>query len=337
MFVKKAFGNKNPDAFYYTKKIHIQGGFSMSAIVAMNEETRRIEQFNDIVANIKPLMTVGKGKNQRAITGSAVVPLSCCFVDSRYQGMRTHKHLNRLKNKWDERKLTPIILVPHPEEYRFAVVDGQGRCLVAPEKGMDRLNAIILMDAPEDLDERLKFEAEYFIGQDSEVENVKPLEKHLSRVIIGDSAAVSLDKLLNKYGIKFVATKGNREESVLGSYTDTYSIVKVHGEKCLDFIFSIIDNAGWNKETNGYATFVMRALREVWIAHPNDRKEIHRYLSKELRQIDPALFSAEAKAKYPKRDHRVSCVLYVEDLVCDGLGIEKKIYVENGKKVKISK
>lgn len=309
----------------------------MSVVVVMNEETRRMEQFNDIVANVKPLMTVGKGKNQRAITGSAVVPLSCCFVDSRYQGMRTHKHLNRLKNKWDERKLTPIILVPHPEEYRFAVVDGQGRCLVAPEKGMDRLNAIILMDAPEDLDERLKFEAEYFIGQDSEVENVKPLEKHLSRVIIGDVAAVSLDKLLNKYGIKFVATKGNREESVLGSYTDTYSIVKVHGEKCLDFIFSIIDNAGWNKETNGYATFVMRALREVWIAHPNDRKEIHRYLSKELRQIDPALFSAEAKAKYPKRDHRVSCVLYVEDLVCDGLGIEKKIYVENGKKVKISK
>lgn len=309
----------------------------MSAVVAMNEETRRMEQFNDIVSNIKPLMTVGKGKNQRAITGSAVVPLSLCFVDARYQGMRTHKHLNRLKNKWDERKLTPIILVPHPEEYRFAVVDGQGRCLVAPEKGMDRLNAIILMDAPEDLDERLRFEAEYFIGQDSEVENVKPLEKHLSRVIIGDSAAVSLDKLLNKYGIKFVATKGNREESVLGSYTDTYSIVKVHGEKCLDFIFSIIDNAGWNKETNGYATFVMRALREVWIAHPNDRKEIHRYLSKELRQIDPALFSAEAKAKYPKRDHRVSCVLYVEDLVCDGLGIEKKIYVENGKKVKISK
>lgn len=309
----------------------------MSVVLAMNEEARRMEQYNDIVANIKPLMTVGKGKNQRAITGSAVVPLSCCFVDSRYQGMRTHKHLNRLKNKWDERKLTPIILVPHPEEYRFSVVDGQGRCLVAPEKGMDRLNAIILMDAPEDLDERLKFEAEYFIGQDSEVENVKPLEKHLSRVIIGDSAAVSLDKLLNKYGIKFVATKGNRGESVLGSYTDAYSIVKVHGEKCLDFIFSIIDNAGWNKETNGYATFVMRALREVWIAHPNDRKEIHRYLSKELRQIDPALFSAEAKAKYPKRDHRVSCVLYVEDLVCDGLGIEKKIYVENGKKVKISK
>ncbi len=309
----------------------------MSVVVAMDEETRRIEQYMDVEANIRPLTTVGKGKNQRTITGSAVVPLSCCFVDSRYQGMRTHKHLNKLKNKWDERKLTPIILVPHPEEHRYAIVDGQGRFTVAPEKGLDRLNAIILMDAPEDLDERLRFEAEYFIGQDSEVENVKPLEKHLSRVIIGDKAAVILDKLLTKYQIKFVATKGNREESVLGSYTDTYSIAKVHGEKCLEFIFSIIENAGWNKETNGYATFVMRALREVWIAHPNDRKKIHRFLSKELRQIDPALFSAEAKSKYSKRDHRVSCVLYVEDIVCDGLGIEKKIYVENGKKCKIDK
>lgn len=308
----------------------------MNTVVTMNEETRRM-QFNDIVANIKPLMTVGIGKAQKTLTGSAVVPLSCCFVDPRYQGMRTHKRLNRLRSNWDERKLTPIILVPHPEEYRFAVVDGQGRCTVAPEKGMDRLNAIILMDVPEDLNERLKFEAEYFIGQDSEVENVKPLEKHLSRVIIGDEAATILDKLLNKYGIKFVSTKGNREESVLGSYTDTYSIAKVHGERCLDFIFSIIENAGWNKETNGYATFVMRALREVWIAHPTDRNTIHTFLSKELRKIDPALFSANSKTKYPKRDHRVSCVLYVEDMVCDGLGIEKKIYIENEKKVMICK
>ncbi len=91
----------------------------MSAVVAMNEETRRMEQFNDIVANIKPLMTVGKGKNQRVITVSAVVPLSLCFVDARYQGMRTHKHLNRLRNKWDERKLTPIILVWHLDEHRL--------------------------------------------------------------------------------------------------------------------------------------------------------------------------------------------------------------------------
>lgn len=306
-----------------------------NTVVSINTETRRIEQYNDIMANISPMQTVGKGKNMRTVTGCAVVPLSCCFVDARYQGMRTHKHLNRLRNKFDVRKLTPITLVPHPEEHRFAIVDGQGRSIVAPEKGMDRLYATILMDAPDDLNERLKFEAEYFINQDAEVENVKPLEKHLARVIIGDEAATILEKLLIKYGIKFVSNKGNREESVLGSYTDTYSIAKVHGEKCLDFIFSIIENAGWNKETNGYSTFVMRSLREVWIAHPTDRKEIHTFLSKELRQIDPQLFSANAKAKYPKRDHRASCILYTEDMVCQALGIEKKIYIDGNKRCKI--
>ncbi len=37
----------------------------MSAVVAMSEETRRMEQFNDIMATIKPLMTSGKGKNHK--------------------------------------------------------------------------------------------------------------------------------------------------------------------------------------------------------------------------------------------------------------------------------
>ena len=131
------------------------------------------------------------------------------------------------------------------------------------------------MDAPDDLEARLKFEAEYFIGQDSEVENVKPLEKHLARVIIGDPAAVTIDKLIKEYKISFTNTQGKRGESILGSYTDTYSIAKNRGEKCLDFIFSIIKNAGWNHETNGYATFVMRALRDTWVEHPNDREAIH--------------------------------------------------------------
>ena len=39
--------------------------------------------------------------------------------------------------------------------------------------------------------------------------------------------------------------------------------VQIHGGKCLDFIFSIIENAGWNRESNGYATYVLRSLKEV--------------------------------------------------------------------------
>ena len=214
-----------------------------------------------------------------------VAPLSLLYVDDRYQGLRTHKQLSKLDKNFDIRKLAPIVIVLHPEEYRCAIVDGQGRYLVAPNHGIDALNAIVLMDAPDDPEERLKFEAEYFIGQDSEVERVKPLEKHLSRVIIGDKSAVILEKMFKKYGIRYVNTRGNRGESVLGSYTDTYEIAKQHGEKCLEFIFGIIQNAGWDNESNGYATFVMRALRDAWIAHPANRRKIHTYLSKCLREL----------------------------------------------------
>ena len=118
-----------------------------NTVVAMNSEERRTEQFNIIMANVMPMMTKGKGKTLHTITGSACVPLTLCYVDERYQGMRSHKNIKRLENNWDERKLSPIILVPHPEEHRFAIVDGQGRYIVAPKKGLDKLHSIILMDA----------------------------------------------------------------------------------------------------------------------------------------------------------------------------------------------
>ena len=295
-------------------------------VVSIDEDKRREEQFNDIIANAKPMITEGQGRTLHTITASACVPLSICFVDPRYQGMRSHKRIGRLESKFDKRKLTPITIVPHYEEHRFAIVDGQGRSIVAPKKGMDYLFATILMDAPEDPTERLKFEAEYFIGQDSEVENVKAHEKHLARVIIGDHAAIILDRMLKRYGVRFTYLQGKREQSVLGSYTDTYNIAKNQGEKCLEYIFSIIENAGWNHEPNGYATFVIKALKDMWIEHPLDRERTHAFLSEKFRKLDPCLFSSAAKTTYPLRDRRVSCALYTEDMVCNELHIERKIY-----------
>lgn len=295
-------------------------------------ESRQEDLFNVVMDNLKPF---AYSKNKKVIMCSGAVPLSLLYVDTRYQGMRTHSKLNRLKNNWDVRKLAPITLVPHEEEHRFAIVDGQGRYLVAKDLKYSTLQAIVLTDAPKDENERLKFEAEYFINQDSEIEIVKPMEKHLARVIIGDESALTIQKLLDKYGITFVAKKGNRKESVLGSYPVTYKIAKVHGERCLDFIFSIIVNAGWNHEPNGYASYTMKALEEMYVEHPTCREEIHEFLSDKLREQDPVLFSSDAKSKYPKRDYRIACVLHMEDLVCEGLKIKREISFDDGKIVKI--
>lgn len=288
--------------------------------VIMNNSQEAL--FQTVMDNIRPF-AVGKSRYQ---IGIYAVPLSLCFIDERYQGLREHRYLSRLESRWDERKLGPITLVPHLEESRFAVVDGQGRIRVAEKLGYECLQAIILLDAPTDPVERLKFEAEIFVGQDDETEKVRALEKHPARVILEDEAATILEKMFKKYDIKYADTKGARAISVLGSYPTTYAMAKSHGYYCLDWIFSIIKNAGWDKEPNGYATFVTETLKYVWTTFQTraDRDIIKNYLSDKFRDIDPTLFSSQARARYPmRRDTRACCKLYVEDMIYEGLGLKK--------------
>lgn len=281
--------------------------------------TEQKRLFNLVMENIKGYSTCKSKKN---LIGIVAIDLSLLYVDDRYQGLRAHKKIKKLINNWDERKLSPIIVVPHPEEYRFAVVDGQGRLMAAKELGYETLQAIILLDAPENENDRLKFEAEIFIGQDDQTEEVKALEKHLARVIIGDKSAIALENMFNKYNVAYTDTKGAREAGVLGSYPTTYDIARVHGETCLEFIFSIIENAGWNTESNGYATFVTESLMNVWVQFFKDRDKVYTFLCKELREIDPTLFSSNARAAYPmRRDTRKVCTLYLEDIIHKKLGL----------------
>ena len=91
------------------------------------EEQKRL--YKTVMQNLKPFMFDDTGKQ---IQAAGNIPLSLCYVDTRYQGLRRHSKIKKLINKWDVNKLSPIILVPHPEEYRFAIVDGQGRSIVQP-------------------------------------------------------------------------------------------------------------------------------------------------------------------------------------------------------------
>lgn len=190
--------------------------------------------------NAKP---IGKRGGARC---SASIPVSLLWVDPSYQRIETRslQKIVALVNHWDENKLTPIILVPHPEEYRFAVVDGYGR-LQASQKlssPYTELDAIILMNAPEDPEERRKFEASIFIGQDSEVEQLKPVQKHNARLLLGNTAAIIIQDICDKYDLKFTSKQGKRDGGVLGSYPSTYEIADIHGRKCIEFIFAIISD-----------------------------------------------------------------------------------------------
>ena len=309
----------------------------MSKIKTVVESTKeeRKNLFNSIMENIKPLEVDESGK---VITASARIPLSLICIDKRYQREHKESSVKKLYKNWDVRKLAPILVVPHPEDSLFSVIDGNNRTKVMVMLDIPSATSTIMMQAPTEDQERLKFECEIFADQDSESEKVKLVEKHNSNVIRGDKAATIIQKFIDEYNVTFVETKGNRDCAILGSYAEVYSIAKMeNGDRILDFIFTIIQNAGWHNEPNGYATYIFRALKSVWVAHFFDRESIHRYLSKELRQYDPELFGASARAKYPKRDYRSACVLYTEDLICDGLNIPRRIYTDGEKRYVIEK
>lgn len=287
-------------------------------MTAVTEEQRRM--FNMVMDNIRSFSV---SKSGRKSIGIVAIDLSLLYVDMRYQKLRKHKKIKKLIDNWDERKLSPIIVVPHKEECRFAVVDGQGRMIAAKELGYESLQAIVLLDAPEDDYHRVRFEAEIFISQNTETEIVKELEKHPARVLIEDPAAIALENMFEKYNITYTDTRGCREKGVLGSYPTTYQIAGSHGEACLDFIFSIVHNAGWNLEANGYATFVTESLKDVWVNHPrtSDRQKIHKFLSYALKEDTPTGFSCDARSRYKARDTKKACSLFLEDILHDNLDL----------------
>ena len=108
-------------------------------------ETRR-ELFENTMRNLKVTETEESGN---AMIGSVSVPLSLCYIDTNYQRERTDSEINKFAKNWIPSLVMPILLVPHPEECRFAVVDGQKRTLTAPLKGKNALGANIVLNAPQ--------------------------------------------------------------------------------------------------------------------------------------------------------------------------------------------
>ena len=267
------------------------------------------------------------------------VPVDLMEIDTRYQTEeRTERDLRYLTNNWNENKLLPLIGVPHWEEGKVYLVDGYGRWIasqVVNKRKYKELQVMLILNAPSKANERLKFEAEIYAFQNSEVKNVTPIQKHGAMIVLHDSATEILEKLKEKYGFEYTAEKGNREASVLGSYTETLRICKIDNGKAAEYVFDICKGAGFDRKSNGYATYIMRALRDIYKLYVNDRYETKEFLISELRNITPQILKASAVVKYPMIEMKTAVTLYVEDMVVDNLGLEQSREISGTKLIPI--
>lgn len=258
------------------------------------------------------------------------IPRRLFAIDVRYQTpLRTNRSLDYLTNNFDENKLLPVTGVPHDEEGKIYLVDGYGRWQASQivdqrcgTTNYQSLECLVILNAPTDPEERLKFEAEQYAFQNKNVSSLSPVQKHGAYQCMGHPAAKIIDDMQEKYKFTFAETAGMRSPGVLGSYDTVFRICDKFGEECADWIFDVCAKSGFHYKLNGYATHIMIALKDIWKYYPESRKETSEHLSAWLRDNDPAKFKAKAVARYGLLDKRAACSMYLEDLIVDNIDLQ---------------
>ena len=305
----------------------------------MNMTTEHITKRAENIGMLKGILAQARREGLKRVI--LRVPLKLLSIDERYQTpVRTKRNINYLIKNWDENKLLPLVVVPHDEEGLFAIVDGFGRysAMLQIYNNMEmEIECLILLCAPKDVDERLKFEAEQYAFQNVNVATMKPIHKHGANRVLNNQAVLILDKMKEKYGFEYPdSTTGNRSAKQIGSYSELLLIAKYHGEKCLDFIFSICEGAGFDRQTNGYCAHIMRGLRDMHLFYGDNLDKVKNYISKKFRGISPTLLISIANTKYPMLDKRTAVSMYFEDCVVNELKLDRKRIIEGTKAIKLA-
>lgn len=261
------------------------------------------------------------------------IPVELLEIDESYQiPERTARSLNYLVGHWDDNKLLPLAGVPHFEEGKIYLFDGYGRWIGSQmiENPKKDLQVMVILNAPSDPEERRLYEAKMYAFQNKDVAKMTAVQKHGAMLLMHDKGTEILEAMKRKYKFDYSSHKGNRSASVLGSYTEALSICK-QGEDIADYIFNICKKAGFDRKANGYSTYVMRALRDMYKLYSEQADEVEKVLVKYLRKIDPVFLKSEAIVKYPLLDYKMACSLFMEDIVVRELNAKHKRKVEDGK------
>lgn len=269
--------------------------------------------------------------NNLLVSGSkhlAVIPRELLSVDPAYQRLEEgrSKKIAKLHKEFDHTLMDPLLVVPHPEEGTFSIVDGNGRCC-ASEGILDALECVVITTAPTDPEERRKYEASIFVRQSNCTERVTKLQQHKAGLILKDPVCVAIQRVLDEYDLGISSYKGNQKAGMVGSYDLAYNISKSSGYIGLESIVSVCHKAGYTMEINGLSKYVLRALYTIYMYYGS----VGLFkLVPIMRETEPSTLRAKGLAAYPERPE-MSLPLYMQDYLVS-LG-EPKQFNEKGKKI----
>ena len=283
------------------------------------------------VSELKGLLKAAVDAKMNAVI--VRIPVELLEIDESYQiPERTARSLEYLTKNWDDNKLLPLSGVPHWEEGKVYLFDGFGRWIGSQliKNPKDDLQVMVILNAPTDPKERRLYEAKMYAFQNVGTARMTAVQKHGAMLLMHDKATIILEAMKKKYDFEYVANKGHRSASVLGSYTEALAMCR-QGEDLAEFIFRICKKAGFDRKSNGYSTYVMRALRDLYKLYPENRTDVEKTMVKYMRKIEPVFLKSEAVVQYPLVDYKIACSLFLEDIVVRELNAKHKRKIENGK------
>jgi hypothetical protein len=269
--------------------------------------------------------------NNLLVSGSkhlAVIPRELLSVDPAYQRLEAgrSKKIAKLHKEFDHTLMDPLLVVPHPEEGTFSIVDGNGRCC-ASEGILDALECVVITTAPTDPEERRKYEASIFVRQSNCTEKVSKMQQHKAGLVLNDPVCTAIQKVIDEYNLTISNYKGNQSAGAIGSYDLAYNISRSSGYIGLEAIVGTCYRAGYTMEINGLSKYVLHALYTIYTYYGS----VGLFkLVPIMRETEPSTLRAKGLAAYPERPG-MSLALYMQDyLVSIG---EAKMFNERGRKI----
>ena len=268
------------------------------------------------------------------------VPLQLVYVDPEYQRVdsRSEAKVKQLAANWDDNKCDPIRLVAHPEEYKFACVDGLGRIMAKSIRASleeERFSTLtieseVIFDAPTDPTQRKVFEANLFATQCDQVEALRHYQKHNANILRGVRENVILQAACMAYGISVAPHgRGRVRGGNLGDFTGALDMCKLtNGDAIIRNVFEVIARAGWHNSTSGYSKYVIQSLKRLFLRHAGQEDIIINMFGEELVNMEPLQLKAYSISRYPDRETVTSVALYLEDMIVEKLDLPRVYFAE---------
>lgn len=288
----------------------------------MRPNEQRTKEFNRTMGNA---MTMGNVK-------LAPINIQLLYIPDEYQrfGNTVDAKSAKLAREWNPNQMDPLTVCPHAEDSMFAVINGGHRLRAAELLDLDYLLCRII-EVDEKEEDRLRAEAELFLRQSDNVDTLSPGQKHKAALLCGIKENIELQELVDKYGIalELNGKKGGyrkeHNDMTLTSFSRALALTKTRGKVHMDNVFDIICKSRYIWNSKGTHSTLLNSISNVYLLHA-DCTGAKEKMIETLSAVGPDLLMSQAYAKYPNRREVERITMYLEDILCDSLAIEKRYH-----------